>query len=116
MRLAVRNEQLRYQFQLTRSITDNIAEGLILADAEDRIIFTNPACAELLGVEESRLAERLMPLLPDIEALFISGYTEDEAARQGVVEGEGRHFLRKPFQPGELLAKVRSLLDRRKPA
>jgi DNA-binding response OmpR family regulator len=27
--------------------------------------------------------------------------------------GNGRHFLAKPFQPKDLLAKIRSLLDKR---
>jgi hypothetical protein len=40
--------------------------------------------------------------------LFMSGYNDEMIARHGVLE---RNFLRKPFEPGTLTAKVRSVLD-----
>jgi two-component system cell cycle sensor histidine kinase/response regulator CckA len=47
---------------------------------------------------------------PDIEAIFISGYTEDILKKNGMIE-EGQHFLTKPLRPGELASKVREVLD-----
>jgi DNA-binding response OmpR family regulator len=47
--------------------------------------------------------------------LFSSGYGEDIIAKQGVLE-TGLYFIGKPYRPGELAAKVRSILDQRKPA
>lgn len=57
---------------------------------------------ELAG---SFLAER-----PDARVLYISGYTEDEVARQGLAAA-GLAFLPKPFTPSELADRVRELLD-----
>lgn len=58
------------------------------------------------------LASRVRTLRPGIAVLFSSGYSEDIIARQGVLE-TGLHFIGKPYRPGELAAKVRSILDQR---
>jgi PAS domain S-box-containing protein len=60
IRLAVRNEQLRYQFQMTQSIADNAAEALILMDGEHRVVFVNPAAARMLGQREERIVGRAL--------------------------------------------------------
>lgn len=46
---------------------------------------------------------------PDMKFLFISGYTADVINRKGIID-DGYYFMSKPFQPTELLAKVRSML------
>jgi CheY-like chemotaxis protein len=61
------------------------------------------------------LASRVASLQPGISVLFSSGYGEDIIAKQGVLE-TGLYFIGKPYRPGELAAKVRSILDQRKPA
>jgi CheY-like chemotaxis protein len=50
------------------------------------------------------LRERLVRELPDVRVLFTSGYAD--AAEEGP-------FIRKPFAPGELVAKVDGLLSSR---
>jgi DNA-binding response OmpR family regulator len=48
---------------------------------------------------------------PEVEVLFISGYTDDETIRRGVRDGS-KAFLHKPFAREELLGTIRLLLDR----
>ena len=47
---------------------------------------------------------------PGLPVLFVSGYTEEDILRRGLVE-EGRPFLAKPFTPDEIVAKVGAVLD-----
>jgi DNA-binding NtrC family response regulator len=56
------------------------------------------------------LAENLMSLYPDMKRLFMSGYTADIIASQGVLDG-GVHFIQKPFAKHDLAVKVRKALD-----
>jgi CheY-like chemotaxis protein len=54
--------------------------------------------------------DALRRIRPDTRALFTSGYTADILNRKVMME-EGLHLLQKPVSPGELLRKVRELLD-----
>jgi PAS domain S-box-containing protein len=56
------------------------------------------------------LAERLMADKPDMKCLFMSGYTSDIIANQGVL-GENVSFIQKPFSKRELATKVRQALS-----
>jgi signal transduction histidine kinase len=58
------------------------------------------------------LASRVASLQSGISVLFSSGYGEDIIAKQGVLDA-GLYFIGKPYRPGELAAKVRSILDQR---
>jgi DNA-binding response OmpR family regulator len=62
------------------------------------------------GMNGRDLADRLHSLYPNIKTLFMSGYTADVIARQGVLE-EGVRFIQKPFSVRELSAKVREILN-----
>jgi PAS domain S-box-containing protein len=55
------------------------------------------------------LSERLALERPRTAVLFVSGYTADTIARQGVLE-EGVRLLHKPFTPDALLLKVSEVL------
>jgi two-component system, cell cycle sensor histidine kinase and response regulator CckA len=57
-----------------------------------------------------QLFERLLPRRPDLKVLYMSGYTEDAIASQGVLD-EGTQFLQKPFTIETLSRKVRAVLD-----
>ncbi|HMD69759.1 MAG TPA: PAS domain S-box protein [Bryobacteraceae bacterium] len=63
----------------------------------------------LPGMNGKELSERLRKTRPDLKVLFISGYTADVIADHGVLD-RGVEFLRKPFSPEELAAKVRDVL------
>lgn len=64
------------------------------------------------GMSGRELADRLTALRPGLKVLYMSGYTDNEIARQGVLE-EGTHLLQKPFTRSALAAKVRELLEDR---
>jgi two-component system cell cycle sensor histidine kinase/response regulator CckA len=55
------------------------------------------------------LARRATELSPELRVLFISGYTDDEIVRRGLLQ-EGQPFLQKPFTPEALAAQVLELL------
>lgn len=57
--------------------------------------------------------EEIRRLGHDVKVLFMSGYSTDLLASKGVLE-EGDEILMKPFQPLELVRKVRSMLDRKR--
>lgn len=57
------------------------------------------------------LAEAMQRTYPEIQVLYISGYTEDAIVKDGVLE-EGLNFLAKPCSAEELAQKVRTILDR----
>ena len=45
-----------------------------------------------------------------MKVLFMSGYTDDEIVRRGVLDGRTA-FLQKPFTPTQFANKVRAVLD-----
>jgi CheY-like chemotaxis protein len=63
----------------------------------------------IMGGKE--IAERLTGLRPGLKVLFISGYTGDILANQGILSGPHMDFLQKPFGLKALRAKVRGVLD-----
>jgi Response regulator len=56
------------------------------------------------------LVEKLSESRSDIKVLFMSGYTDDEIMRRGVLDGRTA-FLQKPFTPTQFANKVRAVLD-----
>ena len=56
------------------------------------------------------MAEWLKATYPHLKVLFTSGYTEDIAALQGLIE-PGVAFLPKPYSPATLTREVRELLE-----
>lgn len=55
------------------------------------------------------LGQILAEECPGLKRLYMSGYTADVIAHQGVLE-PGVHFIAKPFTPAELAAKIRAAL------
>lgn len=68
-----------------------------------RLLITDAVMPEMNGRE---LANRVQKIKSDIPCLFISGYTADEIAPQGILE-EGMCFIQKPFSMQLLGVKVR---------
>ncbi|HPF32108.1 MAG TPA: PAS domain S-box protein, partial [Candidatus Sabulitectum sp.] len=56
------------------------------------------------------LARNIISLHPNVKRLFMSGYTADVIAHQGVLN-DGVNFLQKPFSKMELTASIRRVLD-----
>jgi PAS domain S-box-containing protein len=60
------------------------------------------------------LARHLTSVAPGIEVIYMSGYADDVLAYHGNL-ASGTVLIQKPFSPAELLAKVREVLDARRP-
>ena len=80
----------------------------LVAEPSNRIdlLMTDVMMPGMSGLELSR---RLMALEPSLKTLFMSGFTADVIAEQGVIE-PGVHFLQKPFLRGTLAMKLREIL------
>ncbi|MDZ7698137.1 MAG: PAS domain S-box protein [Deltaproteobacteria bacterium] len=79
-------------------------------DGEIHLLMTDVV---LPGMSGKDLAGEIMQIRPNISVLFMSGYTADVIARQGVLD-EGVHFMGKPFTPDNLARKVREALSSEK--
>ncbi|MEX2493846.1 MAG: PAS domain S-box protein [Nitrospirales bacterium] len=76
---------------------------------EIHLLITDVVMPEMNG---RKLAERLMPLHSTLKLLFMSGYTANVIAHQGVLD-EGVHFIQKPFSMKDFATKVREVLDQK---
>jgi two-component system, cell cycle sensor histidine kinase and response regulator CckA len=70
------------------------------------LMVTDVVMPQMSGRE---LADRLLPLRPDMKILYMSGYTEDALFQHGVAD-PAVTFLQKPFKPIELARQVHAAL------
>ena len=66
----------------------------------------------LPGMDGAELARRATELQPQLSVLFISGYTDEEIVRRGLLEA-GRPFLQKPFTPEALVNQIAEVMRQR---
>ena len=71
------------------------------------LLLTDVIMPEMNGKE---LTGELTQRFPELKCLFMSGYSGNLIARQGVLD-EGVHFLQKPFSQRQLAVKVREALS-----
>jgi two-component system, cell cycle sensor histidine kinase and response regulator CckA len=71
------------------------------------VVLTDLAMPELGGRE---LARRLREGWPNLPVIFMSGYTDDDVTRRGLLEA-GVPFLEKPISPEILTRKLRQVLE-----
>jgi CheY-like chemotaxis protein len=71
------------------------------------LLITDVVMPEMNGRD---LAKNILSLYPRAKPLFMSGYTADVIAHQGVLD-EGVFFIQKPFSARDLAATVRQVLD-----
>jgi len=84
-------------------------EALELAEQNDWLfdmVLTDVIMPVMNGPE---LVARLRKKIPDLAALFMSGYTDDVLERQGF-SLEDVDLIRKPFSPSRLLGRIRTFL------
>jgi PAS domain S-box-containing protein len=55
--------------------------------------------------------EEIQQIRPDVQAIFISGYTKNIIQDKGILNEEV-NFISKPFHPKDILEKIREVLDR----
>jgi len=85
------------------------AEAIRIAEKNPgliQLLLTDVVMPEMNGKE---LSEKIKKYCPGINCLFMSGYTNEIIAHQGVLE-EGVFFIEKPFSMYEMAAKVRQAL------
>jgi len=105
--------------QITRGILESL--GYTVTSIEkpiDAIEYCRDpdACIDLVisdvvmpGISGKELRHKVLEIRPDINMIFMSGYTADVIAHHGVLE-EGVQFIQKPFTIKSLAAKVREAL------
>ena len=64
------------------------------------------------GMNGQELSRRIRTSWPHVAILFMSGYTDDDVRRNGLV-GSADYFIEKPFTPDSFAHKVRTVLDER---
>ncbi len=105
--------------KLTSRILENVGYAVLIANSpmeairlvEQRregidLLLTDMIMPDMNGRD---LAEKLFSLLPNLKCLFMSGYTANVIAGQGILK-KGEHFIQKPFSARDLAAKVREAL------
>jgi two-component system cell cycle sensor histidine kinase/response regulator CckA len=84
------------------------AVALQVADREGRpdLVLTD---LMMPGIGGAELARRLKARWPGLPVLFMSGYSEEDLRRQGLVDPEGV-IIQKPFKPDTLVSSVNAAL------
>jgi PAS domain S-box-containing protein len=93
----------------TPLVASGAQEALRLCEesgADIRLLLTDVVMPEMTGAE---LRHRVKALCPDMEVLFMSGYTADVILTHGVQQ-RGVHFIQKPFTIEELGRKIAEIL------
>jgi two-component system cell cycle sensor histidine kinase/response regulator CckA len=110
---------------MVRSLVKSMLEefGYTVVDAEDGAdaiekYFESKARIKLLVLDVimpkkngKEVYDEIKKTQPDVEALFMSGYTDDILSRRGMLE-DNLNFISKPLTQTMLLHKVREILDR----
>jgi len=98
-------EMLGYKV-LTAGKTDQAVELAGAYHGNIDLLLTDIVMPDMNGRE---LSELIISIRPDVKCLYMSGYTSDVIARQGILN-EGVQFISKPFSLRDLAAKVRETL------
>ncbi|MEO8334991.1 MAG: PAS domain S-box protein [bacterium] len=85
-------------------------EALSLSSSFASSIHLVVSDAVMPGMGGAEVVRRLQADRPQLKALMMSGYTDDEIVRRGIVSSMVR-FIQKPFEPTEFARAVRDALD-----
>jgi len=90
-------------------------EALLLCEREKSPIHLMLTDVVMPQISGSALADQLKLLHPEMQVLFMSGYTEDAIIHHGVLNSDV-NFIPKPFRILALVQKVREVLDAASPS
>jgi CheY-like chemotaxis protein len=93
---------------LEASGAEEALELLARADGKINMLVTDVV---MPGMDGPDLARRALELRPGLPVLYMSGYTDDEIMRRGLLDA-GQPFLQKPFTPEALSEQVAVQLKR----
>jgi CheY-like chemotaxis protein len=96
--------------KLTRRLLEDPAEAIRIAGEHKGLLPLMITDVVMPGFSGPVLAERLAITRPETKVLYTSGYIDDTAVRNDVLNPD-RAFLEKPFTRDDLVRKVRELLD-----
>ena len=108
MRMAVRALREAGYTVLEASGGREALEILIEAGERLRLVVTDVVMPVMTGRE---LASRIAEIRPGLAVIFMSGYTDEDVIRRGLME-RGQRFIQKPFSPNELARQVHQALTR----
>ena len=86
-------------------------EALVIASDPATLLDAVLTDVVMPGMNGREVVEKLLESRPEMGSLLMSGYTDDDVLRRGVLQGETA-FLQKPFTPDQLARQVRAVLDR----
>ena len=86
------------------------SEALTIAAAHPGPIHLLVTDVVMPGMNGRELRTRMEAIKPGVRCLYVSGYTADVIAHQGVLD-EGVQFLQKPFSIAALTGRIRDVLD-----
>jgi len=107
------------------SFLDNLGYTVLSAGTPEEALELLKGCSDEIhllltdvvmpGMNGRQLADRIRAVKPNLNVLFMSGYTADVMIQRGVLE-QDKAFIAKPFSQTELARKVRQTLASREAA
>ncbi len=88
----------------------NGAQAQVVADEQEGPIHLLLTDVVMPGLSGRETAERILVGRPEMNLLFMSGYTGNAIAHHGVLDPEV-NFIQKPFSSNDLARKVRMVID-----
>ena len=85
-------------------------EALALVDQDRPPLSAIVTDLAMPGLDGGALAEQLRRRYPAVPVLYMSGFTDDDVIRRGLMAPE-QPFLQKPFGPDELARRVKALVE-----
>ncbi|HEY2016934.1 MAG TPA: response regulator, partial [Bryobacteraceae bacterium] len=108
VRAAVTDMLNELGYSVLRAETAENALAILENGATADVLFTDVVMPGAINTRE--LARRAKQLLPGIQVLFTSGYTQNAIVHNGRLD-EGVELLSKPYRKDELARKLRGMLD-----
>jgi nitrogen-specific signal transduction histidine kinase/ActR/RegA family two-component response regulator len=99
-------EQFGYKV-ITAGNPETACQAAMKCKDEIKLLITDVVMPEMNG---KQMLEKIRAICPDVKAMYMSGYTANVIAHQGILE-ENVAFIQKPFSMHELSKKVREALD-----